>query len=72
MFLWREIERVDQLAALGRVLVQNISQLTWYDSFPSSIWKTTSTVYYSNMETPNSALDQQLKDRDIFLGVLKE
>ncbi|KAL0554843.1 hypothetical protein IC582_008771 [Cucumis melo] len=29
-------------------------------------------VYYGDMETPNSTLDQQLKDRDIALGALKE
>ncbi|KAA0045216.1 Ty3/gypsy retrotransposon protein [Cucumis melo var. makuwa] len=29
-------------------------------------------IYYGDMETPNSTLDQQLKDRDITLGALKE
>ena len=29
-------------------------------------------IYYGDIETPNSTLDQQLKDRDIVLGVLKE
>ncbi|TYK13876.1 Ty3/gypsy retrotransposon protein [Cucumis melo var. makuwa] len=29
-------------------------------------------IYHGDMETPNSTLDQQLKDRDITLGALKE
>ncbi|KAA0047237.1 Retrotransposable element Tf2 [Cucumis melo var. makuwa] len=29
-------------------------------------------IYYGDMETPNSTLDQPLKDRDITLGALKE
>ncbi|TYK01237.1 ty3-gypsy retroelement transposase [Cucumis melo var. makuwa] len=29
-------------------------------------------LYYGDMKTPNSTLDQQLKDRDIALGTLKE
>ena len=29
-------------------------------------------VYYEDQDTPNSALDEQLKERDIMLGALKE
>ncbi|KAL0551289.1 hypothetical protein IC582_010375 [Cucumis melo] len=29
-------------------------------------------IYYGDMETPNSTLDQQLQDRDVILGILKE
>ena len=29
-------------------------------------------VYYDDRDTPNSALDEQLKERDIMLGALKE
>ncbi|KAA0043864.1 putative retroelement pol polyprotein [Cucumis melo var. makuwa] len=29
-------------------------------------------IQYGDMETPNSKLDQQLKERDVVLGALKE
>ena len=29
-------------------------------------------IYYEDRDTPNSALDEQLKERDIALGALKE
>ena len=29
-------------------------------------------MYYDDRDTPNSALDEQLKERDIMLGALKE
>ena len=29
-------------------------------------------IYYGDRETPNSALDEQLKERDVAMGALKE
>ena len=74
MLLQREIEGVDQLATLGQILVQhNVPQFYWSDSFPNSLWEATPLlIHYGDMETSNSTLDQQLKDRDIALRALKE
>lgn len=43
------------------------------NSISSYAWKiTTPLIYYGDRETPNSTLDERLKERDIALGALKD
>ena len=66
---------MDKVVVLSRVLVQyHVSKRALgispfqavYGRLPPPL------VYYGDRDTPNSALDEQLKKRDIMLGALKE
>lgn len=74
MLLQGEVERMESTATLGQILVQHhLPQFDLNHPLPGCLWQTTPTLdSIWDMEKPNSTLDQQLKERDVILGALKE